>query len=78
MYSPPIQSPISPSVRRLSELVSLPMDFASFNTEIATQPRWPELSYSLTEEELEDSWFIYILGSSHLLDIPVSAISSGP
>jgi hypothetical protein len=55
-----------------------PMDFSCFNTETATRPApCPELSYPLTEEELDDLWFLYVLEFGHL-GIPVSAISSGP
>jgi hypothetical protein len=55
------------------------MVFTSFNTENATRPgHWPELSYQLTEEELEELWFFYVLEFGHLLDIPVRAISSRP
>ncbi len=53
------------------------MAFTSFNTENATRPGpWPEPSYPLTEEELEELWFFYVLEFGHLLDIPVRAISS--
>jgi hypothetical protein len=55
------------------------MDFSCFNPEIATRPGpWPELSYPLTEEELDELWFFYVLELGHPLDIPVRAVSSGP
>jgi hypothetical protein len=55
------------------------MDFSCLNTEIATRRgHLPELSDPLTEEELEELWFFYVLEFGHLLDIPVRAISSGP
>ena len=55
------------------------MIFTSFNTEDLNATRlepWPEQSYPLTEEELEELWFLYVLEFGHLLDIPVRAISS--
>jgi len=55
------------------------MDFSCFNTEIATRPApCPELSHPLTEEELDDLWFFYVLEFGDLLDIPVRVITSGP
>lgn len=51
------------------------MDITSFST---TRPGpWAELSSPLTEEDLEELWFFYVLEFGHLLDIPVRAISSG-
>jgi hypothetical protein len=55
------------------------MDLSCFDTKIATRfGPWPELSYPLTEEEVDDLWFFYVLKFGHLLDIPVRAISSEP
>jgi hypothetical protein len=53
------------------------MNYTCFNTDIATQS-WPELSLPLTKEELEALWNYCALEISHLPDIPVRAISSGP
>ena len=50
------------------------MGYPCVNTEIATGP-WPKLSPPLSEEELDDLWFYYVLEFGHLLDIPVRAIS---
>ena len=52
------------------------MGYPCVNTDIATEP-WPKLSPPLSEEELDDLWFYYVLEFGHLLDIPVRAISSG-
>ncbi|KAF8498473.1 hypothetical protein F5888DRAFT_1689235 [Russula emetica] len=52
------------------------MDYTCFNTEIATGP-CPELSLPLSKDELDDLWFYCVLEFSHLLDVPVRAISSG-
>lgn len=54
------------------------MEFSNFNTAITARPgRRPELGDPLTEEELQELWFSYVLEFGHLLDIPVRAISSG-
>ena len=55
------------------------MDFVSVNPETVIRPGpGPEPSYPLTEKELVELWFFFILELGHLLDIPVRVISSGP
>ena len=80
MYSiPQSNHPVPPVYDDFQNYSRYSMDFTCFNTEIATRRHgpWPELSYPLTEEELDDLWFFYVLEFGHL-DITVRVISSGP
>ena len=50
-----------------------------FNIEIATRlGPWPKLSCLLTDEELEELWFFYVLEFGHVLDLPLRAVSTRP
>jgi hypothetical protein len=76
-FIPQPNFPIPPAYDDIENSSICLMDYSNFNTEIAARPGpRPELGDPLTEEELEELWFSYVLEFGHLLDIPVRAISS--